>query len=226
MKGSFGIGWIYLEEDLLLHEADAFKYYILKSVKSLAETKTDFERKWDEQVSKGYDLDDLSEAYHEEIDKAFKLLPNIAFSSLYISLSSFFETSLKKACSCVYNSTSKWKDMPGKTDIEKTRNFLVDEALLDFASIEDIWREAKIFYKLRNRIVHNSNHVEVDENNIIKEKVFEQLFKKYQTSILLENWGKFSFKSAEILLDFIATIKDFIEKIFEMLKERLRKMYP
>lgn len=227
MKGSFGMGWLLLDESLLLHEVDAFRDYILKSEKSILEVQAAFEKKWDEQILKNADVeDDLHEVYHEEISKTFKLLPNIAFSSLYISLSSFSESSIKKAGNTVSHPTLKWRDMAGYSDFEKIRTFLLKVALVDLSPIENAWQRVLTFNKLRNLIVHHSNLVEVDDNDIIKEQVLRDLFKQYPSSLTLESWGKFFFKGTEVLLDFLEAIKDLIIKLFEVLKQRLIKMYP
>lgn len=226
MNTGFVLGWIRLDELFFLHEVDAFRDYILKSEKSIKEIQTTFEKDWDEEVAKDPDAEDgLHMRYDEEISKTFSLVPHIAFSSLYISLSSLFESSMKKACNTISHPTLAWKDMSGNSDFERVRSFLRKVALIDLTTIEKPWQKVKTLYKLRNRIVHHGSKVDVDDDSNIKEKVFADLFIQYPSSLSLKTWGEFLVIGTEILLDYLETIKEVIIGLYRLLQERLKLIH-
>lgn len=224
-SGMFTLGWLKLEESLFLHELDAFKDYISKSDKSIKEVQSTFEKVWDEEVSESPEAkDELYVYYEDEISKTFKVIPHIAFSSLYISLSSLFESSMKKACGTIAHPTLTWKDMAGN-DFERLRAFLSKVAEIDLSPIEKYWQKVMVYYKLRNRIVHHGSQVELDSDRNIKDKVLANLFDQYPTSLSLQNSGDFLVKGIAILLEYMNVIQEVIVGLYILLGERLKRLH-
>ncbi|HXD92530.1 MAG TPA: hypothetical protein VNX01_04915 [Bacteroidia bacterium] len=231
MDNTFRLSWLRLDESMFLHEVDAFRDYILKSIESIKDVQTEFEKDWKNDIVR--DLDEEDEfifRYEEEIEinKTFKLIPHIAFSSLYISISSLFESSIKNAC----KSTShlplalKWRDMAGNSDFEKVRSFLSKVALVDLNPINEPWAKVMSYYKLRNRIVHHGSKVDVDNNKKIIDKDLQGLFTKYNSSLSLQGEEDFLVTDSQILLEYLEAIKEIITGLYKILQERLMLIKP
>lgn len=224
MKNTMILGWLNLEKALFLREIEAFRDYIKQSKSSIKGIQSDFEKWWEKQVAEHpEDADELNWHYEDEIDKTFHLLPHIAFSSLYISISSLYENSLKKACGTVKHPEIKltWSDMAGDKDFKKSaRTFLTKVALIDLKSIEKPWSQVAIFWQLRNRIVHQGSKITVNAKGEIDDKEVARLFKKYAKSIELKN-SEFNFTGTQILLEYLAAIEQIIIGLYELLGKRL-----
>jgi|GEM_PF-6861113 hypothetical protein len=223
MNITFSSTWLRLDERMFLHEVDAFRDYIFKSEKSIKEIQTEFEKFWEKEVADNPDgADDLHFHYEEEINKTFKLIPHIAFSSLYISISSLYESSIKKACQSLSHLPLdlKWKDMAGNSDFEKVRAFLSKVVLVDLNPLNQPWAKVMSYYKLRNRMVHHGSKIEVNDNKKIEDNSLSALFTQYNSSLSLEGWGDFLVTDSQILFDYLEVIKEFITGLYKILQER------
>lgn len=219
MEKPFLLGWLKLDESIFLHEVDALREYILKSEDTINTIRVSFEKEWDEEIAKNPEMqDDLHEHFEEEIYNIYKLFPHIAFSSLYISISSLFEGALKKACNSVSHPTLTWKDMNG-SEFEKIKKFLKKVAVIDLTPISPSWQKVMEHYKLRNLIVHCGSNIEVDDNWNIKDASIGSLVDKY--SIFREQGGNFYIQDSKILHDYLDAVQENIKGLYELLQKRL-----
>jgi hypothetical protein len=222
MKNPFLLGWLKLDENIFLHEVDALRDYISKSENTINSIRVSFEKQWDEEIARDPEnKEELHQYYEEEIHKTYKLFPHIAFSSLYISISSLFESSLKKACSTISHPRLTWQDMSGN-DFERVRKFLTKVAEIDLTSVSAPWQKVMEHYKLRNLIVHRGSNIEVDDDGNINESTIAGLVTKY--SIFMEQRGDFYIQDSKILHDYLNAVQENIQGLYKLLQDRLIKM--
>ena len=137
---------------------------------------------------------------------------NLYYTSILISLYSFLERNMHELCKSVENEYKiRLKDLNGK-GIFQFRNYLEKVVEVDFEPLNDYWNEITKINKLRNLIVHESVQELQKTGNSKKIESIKQIH--HLTIIDKEDSVSFEIRDSKILMNFLTTIINFLDKIF------------
>jgi hypothetical protein len=130
------------------------------------------------------------------------LSPYLLKHSLFISVYSFFEYSLKSFSQLVTSQLHQYKRRV--SDFEKVHqyySFLINEVQLDKLKTDDDWKKMNIFRDLRNSMVHYNSTI----GKNISTKTYE--FIQQDSRILFEEPRGFKIKDDALILELIEVSK-------------------
>jgi len=205
-------GWLDLYKHLIVFQIKNFEDYISESQKTIKSIQKKFENNVKNEILKNpKDKEGIEEYFSDDYQKYFESFPKIAYSSLFISLYSLFEHSLKDICV----SFGKGKSIFKKPGINECKEYLNKELKIDL-DLTESWNELINYKKVRDKMIHaDSIWIENNRNEEMK-----LIIMNYSSLKLDNDTGYFYIKDPVFLFEFTKFIKEYLIQIFKKLKEK------
>jgi hypothetical protein len=206
-----------LFRQMLAIEFEELERYIRASLAALETNDVDLEQKYQELESRTKAKGD--EGFSRE--ESFRFLSAVPFMlkhSLFISVYSFMEYSLKTFCELTaFQMNQHVRRVADFEKVHQYYSFLINDVQLDKRKVEEEWLKLNIFRDLRNSIVHYNSTI----GKNISAKTYA--FIKEDSRIEFEEPRGFKIKDDTLILELIGLSKRFL---FTLMEEYQKKYFP
>ena len=172
-------------------------------------------------------------AVEEELFVVENLFPNLLRSAFFLTAYSLLENSLRQRCLCMEAQKALELSVNDITRdggyLVQYRKYLEKVAGLNFSSVKEEWSRLLKYMELRNRVVHDQGHLELEEE---RHKDLKRFIKDNPSWVRLEVYRDWQGEERyyeivfeqEFCRDVISTLKDFFCSLDAQLPEECRDL--